>query len=178
LRNSVDLSLEINLKFAIISRKAEEAAAKAVELALSGNFRFFGDIGGGLTEIKLPALYAMLAEVRRDLGRYAEALADIKAARSMTKETRPDHAGIEASIWAVLGAYAKAEACWLEARGLGHKDAEKALRAIYEKGRGTAEGFDEYLAEKAKTGTIVYFLTGGSPGRHEQLAPLIDNLLL
>ena len=28
-----------------------------------------------------------------------------------------------------------------------------------------------------KSGAVAYFLIGGSPERHEQLAPLIDNLL-
>jgi thiol-disulfide isomerase/thioredoxin len=129
---------------------AETSAATALELYLKGHARFYGDIGGSLTQMRLPAVYTMLAELRRDRGALAAALADLRAARSMTKETRPDQAKVEASIWSALGAFDKAEACWLEAGALGHKEAEKEVRAIYERRRGTAEGFEAYLAQKTR----------------------------
>jgi thiol-disulfide isomerase/thioredoxin len=129
---------------------AEAKAGEALELYLSGQARLYGDIGGSLTQIRLPAAYTMLAELRRDRGALAAALADIRTARSMTKETRPDHAKVEASIWSALGAFDKAEACWIEARAMGHKEAEKEIRAIYERRRGTAAGFEEYLARKTQ----------------------------
>jgi thiol-disulfide isomerase/thioredoxin len=114
--------------------------------------------------MRLPAVYKMLAEIRSERGAYAAALADIKAARSLTKETRPDHVKVEASIWTKIGAFGKAEACWLEARSLGDKGAEKELRAIYEKRRGTAEGFEEYLARKTQTPDAAGGGTGAAAG--------------
>lgn len=130
--------------------EAESAAGKALELYLKGQARFYGDIGGSLTQMRLPAIYTMLAELRADRGAFAAALADVKAARSLAKETRPDYAKVEASIWTTLGAFDRAEACWLEAIALGHKEAEKELRTIYERRRGTAEGFEDYLARKVQ----------------------------
>lgn len=129
---------------------AESAAARSAELALAGHHWFYGDIGDLGIKLRLPLTYGLLAQARRGLGRYADALAAIRAAKSLTKETRPDFAALEASIWADCGAADQAEACWLEARALGHPDAEAEIRAIYEKRRGTAEGFAEYLDKKLK----------------------------
>ena len=129
---------------------AEAAASRSAELALAGHHWFYGDFADLGIKMRLPATYALLAQARRGLGRYADALAAIRAAKGLTKETRPDFAALEASIWADCGAADQAEACWLEARALGHPDAESEIRAIYEKRRGTAEGFEEYLEKKLK----------------------------
>jgi peroxiredoxin len=129
---------------------AEAAAARSAELTLAGSGWFYGDFADLGIKQRLPLTYALLAQARRGLGRYSDALADIKAAKSLTKETRPDFAAIEASIWGALGAAEHAEACWLEARALGHPGAESEIRAIYEKRFGTSEGFAEYLDKKLK----------------------------
>jgi len=129
---------------------AEAAAARAAELALAGHGWLYGDFADLWIKMRLPATYALLARAKRGLGRFADALADIRAAKGMTKETRPDFAAIEASIWAALGAAEHAEDCWLEARAQGHPGAEAEIRAIYEKRHGTSEGFAEYLEKKLK----------------------------
>jgi peroxiredoxin len=127
---------------------AEAAASRSAELALEGYNWFYGDFADFGIKMRLPMTYALLAQARLGLGRYADALADIRAAKGLTKETPPDFAVIEASIWGALGALDQAEACWMEARALGHPGAESEIRAIYEKRRGTSEGFAEYLERK------------------------------
>ena len=129
---------------------AEAAALRSAELALAGHHWLYGDLGDHWIKRRLPLTYALLAQARRGLGRYADALADIRAAKGLTKETRPDFAAVEASIWADLGAADQAEACWLEARAQGHPGAESEIRAIYEKRHGSPEGFAEYLEKKLK----------------------------
>ncbi len=129
---------------------AEAAASRSAELALAGHHWFYGDLGDLGIKLRLPLTYGLLAQARRGLGRYADALAAIRAAKGLTKETRPDFAALEASIWADLGAADRAEVCWLEARELGHPGAEAAIRAIYEKRQGNAEGFADYLEKKLK----------------------------
>jgi peroxiredoxin/tetratricopeptide (TPR) repeat protein len=129
---------------------AEAAALRSAELALAGYHWLYGDVGDLWIKMRLPLTYSFLAQARRGLGRYADALADIRAAKGLTKETRPDFAAIEASIWADLGAADQAEACWLEARAQGHPGAELEIRAIYEKRHGSPEGFAEYLEKKLK----------------------------
>jgi peroxiredoxin len=129
---------------------AEAAALRSAEMALAGHHWFYGDIGDLGIKMRLPSTYALLAQARRGLGRYGDALAAIRAAKSLTKETRPDYTALEASIWADGGAADQAEACWLEARAQGHPGADAEIRAIYEKRRGSAEGFEEYLEKKLK----------------------------
>ena len=129
---------------------AEAAALRSAELALAGHHWFYFDFGDLGIKLRLPLTYGLLAQARRGLGRYADALAAIRAAKSLTKETRPDYAALEASIWADLGAEDQAETCWLEARAQGHPAAEAEVLAIYKKRRGTAEGFEEYLDKKLK----------------------------
>jgi peroxiredoxin len=129
---------------------AEAAALRSAELALAGHHWFYFDFGDLGIKLRLPLTYGLLAQARRGLGRYADALAAIRAAKSLTKETRPDYTALEASIWADLGAEDQAETCWLEARALGHPGAEAEVLAIYKKRRGTADGFEEYLDKKLK----------------------------
>ena len=131
--------------------EAVRMADRALDLLMRGKLRFFGDIGGQLTMIRMPQLYSLRAELNRDLGALANALADVKAAQTVAREQRTELPAIEASIWSRLGMTGKAEGCWVEAMKTGDKDAETELRRIFERRRGTTEGFSVYLAEKLKS---------------------------
>jgi peroxiredoxin len=126
--------------------EAERRLSTGLRYLLEGTLRFHGDIGGTMTRMRLPAFYALRAEIRRDLGGYAEALADIKTAQGVSKETRPDYFVIEASIWSKLGHLQRAETVLREAYKMGNKDAETALREMYERRRGDTAGVEEHLA--------------------------------
>jgi peroxiredoxin len=126
--------------------EAERRLGTGLRHLLEGKLRLHGDIGGAMTGMRIPAFYALRAEIRRDLGAYAEALADIKAAMAVSKETRPDHLVIEASIWSNLGHLEQAETILSDAYKMGNKDAEEALREIYVRRQEDTSGIDEYLA--------------------------------
>jgi peroxiredoxin len=123
---------------------------KAIDLLLQGKLRFYGDVGGRLTQLRIPSFYSLSAEIHRDIQEYGRALADIKAAQAINKDTRPDYLVTEASIWSELGLIQRAEGCLLEARKQGDKDAERNLKDIYQRRFGKMDGFTEYLADKLK----------------------------
>jgi peroxiredoxin len=149
-------------------KEAETMLSRGLELLLRGELRFYGDVGGKLTDFRVPAFFALRAEIRRDLGELADALADIKAAQAVTKETRADYLVTEASIWTDLGYYAKAEEVLVETARMGAKEGEAGLRRIYARRHGDEEGFEAYLErmiEKATAGGEGAGTTGAGASR-------------
>jgi len=131
-------------------REAAGLMEKAKSLLVSGKLRFYGDISGSLTQLQLPVYFRISADIRRKLGDYAVALADIKAAQTLGREVHPDLVAAEAAVWREMGFSRKAEDMLLEALRLGVLEAESRLREIYQKRHESLEGFEAYLAEKMK----------------------------
>ena len=123
---------------------------KALDRLVSGKLRLFGDSTGSLTERSLPDYYATAAAIHEKLGDFSTALAELKAAQTLSKQVRPDFFMREASAWRSLGYFNKAEKSLLEARWHGAKNADGKLREIYRQRRQTDEGFDVWLAEETK----------------------------
>jgi peroxiredoxin/tetratricopeptide (TPR) repeat protein len=123
---------------------------KAIDLLLQGKLRFYGDASGRLTQLRIPSFYSLSAQIHRDIQEYGRALADIKAAQAINKDTRPDYLVTEASIWSELGLIQRAEEYLLDALKQGDKDAEGKLKDIYQRQFGKMDGFAEYLADKLK----------------------------
>ena len=124
---------------------------KALDRLVAGKLRLFGDITGSRTERFLPDYYATAAAIHEKLGDFSIALAEIKAAQSLSKEeNRPDLFMREASIWRSLGYFEKAEKSLLEARRRGAGKADEELKEIYRQRRMTDEGFDAWLAGKTQ----------------------------
>jgi peroxiredoxin len=130
--------------------KAAELIMKALDRLVAGKLRLFGDDTGSLTERYLLDSYAAAAAIHEKLGDFSAALAEIKAARALSKENRPDLFMREASIWRNLGYFNKAEKSFLEASRRGAKNADEELREIYRQRHQTDEGFDAWLAEETK----------------------------
>ncbi len=65
-------------------KEAESMISRALALLLRGNLRLYGDIGGKMILIRMPAFFALRAELRRELGDLSDALADIKAAQGLS----------------------------------------------------------------------------------------------
>jgi peroxiredoxin len=124
--------------------------AKALGGLVAGKLRLFGDISGHMTEAFLPDYYATAAAIHNKLGDFAAALAEIKAAQTLSKQVRPDLLMREASAWRSLGHFEKAEKSLLEARWHGAKNADGELREIYRQRHQIDEGFDAWLADKTK----------------------------
>ncbi|MBN2266544.1 MAG: TlpA family protein disulfide reductase [Candidatus Aminicenantes bacterium] len=136
-------------------KEAEAMLSRGLDLLLQGKLRFYEDISGTLTAFRVPDFFSLRAEIRREMGEFADALADIKAAQALNKETRPDYLVKEAAIWTELGFYAKAEAGLVEAHLMGEKEAEAGLREVYARRHGDEDGFEAYLEgllEKANKG--------------------------
>jgi len=131
-------------------KEADALMAEGLTGLVSGKLRFHGDIGGSLTRLWLPEYYAMAARIHENLGRYAEALAEVKAAQTVDKEIRAEAFDREASIWRTVGATRKAEQAYVEARRRGSKTAEGELKSIYRARHGSEDGFDVWLAEETK----------------------------
>jgi len=123
---------------------------KALDRLVTGKLRLFGDTTGSMTERSLPDYYATAASIHEKLGDFSTALAEIKAAQTLSKQVRSDFFMREASAWRSLGYFNKAEKLLFEARWHGAKNADGELREIYQQRRQTDEGFDAWLAEETK----------------------------
>ena len=135
------------------NRDLNEAAVlimKALDRLVTGKLRLFGDITGSRTERFLSDYYATAASIHQKLGDFSTALAELKAAQTLSKQVRSDLFMSEASAWRSLGYYNKAEKLLLEARWHGAKKADEELREIYRQRRQTDEGFDAWLTEKTR----------------------------
>lgn len=132
-------------------QKMEQAATlieKAINLMLEGKLRLHDDISGFRTGLELPRAYLTSAEIALNSQNYAKALSSVKAAQSLEKETESKSSMLEGDIWQKLGQPVRAEAAYFEAWRRGGKEAEAALRTIYEKRKGSLVGFDEYVSSK------------------------------
>jgi peroxiredoxin len=135
------------------NRDLNEAAVlimKALDRLVAGKLRLFGDITGSRTERFLSDYYATAASIHQKLGDFSTALAELKAAQTLSKQVRSDLFMSEASAWRSLGYYNKAEKLLLEARWHGAKKADEELREIYRQRRQTDEGFDAWLTEETR----------------------------
>ena len=126
---------------------------KALDRLVAGKLRLFGDATGRMTELSLPDYYATAAAIHDKLGDFSAALAEIKAAQTLSKQVRPDLLIREASTWRSLGYFDKAEKSLLEAHWHGAKNADRELKEIYRQRHQVDEGFDAWLAEKTKKQT-------------------------
>lgn len=123
-----------------------------LSLYLRGYDRLYISRTGGTAAREIPPVYLLSAEIALLQQKYTEALAAIKSAQTMVKETTPESHLLEAQIWEKVNDSEKAEAAYVEAARLGSDKAEKALQAIYTKKTGNTDGFADYL-EKAKLKT-------------------------
>ena len=132
-------------------QKMEQAAAlieKAINLLLAGKLRLHDDLTGFMTNNELPRAYLTSAEIALRSENYSKALSSVKAAQAFEKETESKSSMLEGEIWQKLGQPARAEDAYFVAWLRSAKDAEAALKAIYEKRKGSLAGFEGYLAGK------------------------------
>jgi thiol-disulfide isomerase/thioredoxin len=123
---------------------------KSLSLFLQGYDRLYISRTGGAAAREIPSAYLVSAEIALLRQKYADALAAIKAAQMMVKETTAQSHLLEAQVWEKVNDSEKVESAYLEAARSGSDKAEQALQALYVKKNGNAEGFADYLA-KAKS---------------------------
>ncbi len=142
------------LAYNIQKQKIDRAASlieKAIDLLLQGKLRLYEDISGQMTAILLPAAYQTSAEIALEQRNYAKALAAVKAAQALKKETDHELYALEGQIWQRLSNPSRAESAYLEAWRRGSKEAEDSLKALYQKKHGSLVGFEEYFSKKKET---------------------------
>lgn len=131
-------------------KKALELVSQGIKFLLQGKLRFYQDITGFMTQMYLPVMYKLRADLHLKVGNISDSLADIKTAQALQKEARPDYFDTEAEVWMKIGYFQKAEKALLEALRIGSKEAEGSLKEIYKKRHSTLDGFDDYLDEAVK----------------------------
>ncbi|TET67601.1 MAG: TlpA family protein disulfide reductase [Candidatus Aminicenantes bacterium] len=131
--------------------RAAELIDRAINLLLQGKLRLYEDVSGTRTKMELPLYYQVSSDIQFQLGNYGKALADIKTAKSMQEEPRPEYHIREATIWQKAGSFQKAEQAYLEALRLGSEEAKDFLKAIYMKRHENLDGFEEYIARRTET---------------------------
>jgi peroxiredoxin/tetratricopeptide (TPR) repeat protein len=145
--------------------EAASLITRALDRLIAGKLRLFGDNTGSMTERSLPDHYATAAAIHENLGDFSAALAEIKAAHTLSKEeNRPDLFMHEASLWRSLGYFRRAQELLLEARRRGAKNADGELREIYRQRHQTDEGFDAWLTERTKKQSAAPLDKKSSPG--------------
>jgi thiol-disulfide isomerase/thioredoxin len=150
-------------------QKIDEASSlieNAIDLLLRGKFRLHGDIAASRTQRALPRAYTISAEINLKSQNYARALSSIKAAQALEKTTLPKTYMLEAEIWAKLSNSAAEEAASLEAWRRGAKDVEDRLKALYQKKKGSLDGFADYLNSAPKAGAAASVTLGGSTSKN------------
>jgi peroxiredoxin len=123
---------------------------KSLSLFLQGYDRLYISRTGGAAAREIPSAYLVSAEIALLRQKYADALAAIKAAQMMMKETTAQSHLLEAQVWEKVNDSEKVELAYLEAARLGSDKAEQGLQALFVKKNGSDEGFADYLA-KAKS---------------------------
>lgn len=127
--------------------EAASAVHRALELLLSGKSKLYGDVAGKLIPEDTVRYYETAAEIYARMGDLPSALAAVKAAQTLGKDSTAALSLREAEIWRRCGFLLKAEQALREARRRGAEGAEDQLRALYQQRRGTAEGFEAWLDE-------------------------------
>jgi len=156
-------------------QKMEQGAVlieKATNLLLEGKLRL-GDGGSSFqTDLQLPRAFLIDAQIALYQSNYSKALSAVKAAQLLAKQTESQSFMLEGKIWKELSQPTRAEAAYFEAWRRGGKDAEAALKAIYEQRNGSLTGFDEYVqANKNADGT-------SGPSSATKSAPLFTAISL
>jgi thiol-disulfide isomerase/thioredoxin len=93
--------------------------------------RLHGDVYGKMTNLLLPAAYVTAAELARDNGQFAKALAYAKASETMGAQTLATGYAVEAQIWEMLGRIPNATAALKEAWQRGSQEAHAKLAERY-----------------------------------------------
>jgi len=130
--------------------KALELISRGLKFLLQGKLRFYQDITGFMTQMYLPVMYKLRADLHLQMDNISNSLADIKTAQALQKEARPDYFDAEAAVWQKIEYFQRAEKALLEAFRLGSKKAGDSLKGIYNKRHLTLEGFEEYLDQAMK----------------------------
>ncbi|MCU1232603.1 MAG: hypothetical protein JWP63_570 [Candidatus Solibacter sp.] len=107
------------------------AIEKALDLFADGQLRLHGDLYGKMTERLTPIAYLTAAELARDDGQFARAIAYVKAAENLGAETLAAPYGVEAQIWGKLGRTANQKAALKEAWQRGDSAAYAKLEARF-----------------------------------------------
>lgn len=126
--------------------EAAMSVSKGLSRLLAGNLQRYGDISGMRTGYTLPSAYYLSAQIAVKRHDTAGAIASLEAARALEVQDTARTYDLEGAVWRDLGWFSRAEENFVKAIDKGSQDAEGSLRAMYEKRRGTAEGFDVYLA--------------------------------
>lgn len=138
-------------------QKTAEAAAlieKAIGLYQTNHHRLFMNSGKIIeTQSLLADAHLTSAELHYRMQKFAEAYLRVKAAQthrreSTFKETDSKSYELEGRILQAQNSLSMAERAYATAWLNGSDDAERGLRAIYEKRNGKAEGFPAYLRQK------------------------------
>lgn len=129
--------------------RAASLAARAVDGMLRGLLRPYEDPSGSLTSFYLPDACLTAARIELRLDHPGAALGYARLSEAVGKETAPDSWMLEGNAWDALRDSGAAETAYLEAYRRGSKDAEPALRRVYEKRHGGVDGFEDHLAELA-----------------------------
>jgi peroxiredoxin len=152
--------------YSLRRQKMEQAAVlieKGINLLLEGKLRLAEDGSSFETDLQLPRAYLISAEIALYQQNYSKALSAVKAAQALEKQTESRSFMFEGEIWKELAQPARTEAAYLEAWRRGGKDAEAALKKIYEKKKGSLAGFDEYVNSKTKANAAAGASSGGKP---------------
>ncbi len=122
-----------------------------IGLLLEGRFHIRMDWSGTLTAHRLADAYRLSAEIGLVQGAVSNALADVKAAEIFERSNSAAGYLLEARVWSAASDWNRAEAALLEAWHRDPQASEDPLRQVYERIRGSSEGFQSYLDANRST---------------------------
>jgi peroxiredoxin len=140
--------------YSLRQQKLEQGATlieRAINLLLEGNLRLADGGSSFQTDLQLPRAYLISAQIALYQSNFSKALSSVKAAQLLAKQTESQSYMLEGEIWKELAQPTRAEAAYFEAWRGGGKDAEAALRTIYEQKNGGLAGFDDYVRGNKNT---------------------------
>ena len=130
--------------------ETSQLARRALELALPGNWRRYGDAYGKLTELLIPMLYEVLANSEWRQQHFSEALQAAKTAQILDQFNWTKTRVTEGRVWLALGQGKRAEAAFRSGWKKGSEEAKNELRALYERRTGNTDGFEAFLNSPSK----------------------------
>lgn len=106
-------------------------AERAATSYLRGELRLLGDSYGTLSQMMLPAALRLAGELALELEAPLRALGHARTLQTLEQRQNPRSHALAARAYAALQQDRRAAQAWARARGLGHKQAAAALRALH-----------------------------------------------
>ncbi len=129
-------------------QESYDAIRQAIDLTLTSSQNFPQASAASQQSHYLPAMYRLWAETALTLNKYAEAVAAVKAAASLSRREGWGHAEeLEGKIWSTLYDTYRAEQAFIKAHLRHVERGLDDLRQLYIQGHGSEQGFDTHLGK-------------------------------